>query len=65
VIPALGKQKQGDHELEASLGYIVRPCLKKKKKKSGRVAQEVECLPWKNKAQSSNLSTIKKKKKKK
>jgi hypothetical protein len=30
IIPALGKLRQEDHELQASLGYLVRPCLKTK-----------------------------------
>jgi hypothetical protein len=32
VIPSLGRLKQEDHKLEASLDYIGRPCLKTKKK---------------------------------
>jgi hypothetical protein len=30
---ALGKKRQEDHRLKASLGYIERPCLKKILKK--------------------------------
>jgi hypothetical protein len=30
VIPALGRLRQEDLKLEASLDYIVRPCLRKK-----------------------------------
>jgi hypothetical protein len=32
IIPALGRLKQEDHEFEASLNYIVRPCFKTKRK---------------------------------
>jgi hypothetical protein len=32
VIPALGIWRQEDHEFEACLGYMVRPCLKNKQK---------------------------------
>jgi hypothetical protein len=32
VIPAFGRVRQEDYEFEASVGYIMRPCLKIKKK---------------------------------
>jgi hypothetical protein len=35
TIPALGTLKQEDSKLETSLGYIVRPISKKKKKMQG------------------------------
>jgi hypothetical protein len=31
--PVLSKLRQEDKDLEASVNYIVKPCLKKKKKK--------------------------------
>jgi hypothetical protein len=33
IIPALGRLKQEGLEFKVSLGYIVIPCLKKKKEK--------------------------------
>jgi hypothetical protein len=32
VTPALRRQRQKDREFKASLSYMARPCLKKKKK---------------------------------
>jgi hypothetical protein len=34
IIPALGRLRQQYRELEASLGNIARPCLKKKTEKN-------------------------------
>jgi hypothetical protein len=35
VIPALKRLRQEDHKFEASLGYTVRPCLKRASKIKG------------------------------
>jgi hypothetical protein len=35
--PSIGRLRKEDQEFKASLGYIARPYLKKKKKKSGAI----------------------------
>jgi hypothetical protein len=38
VIPVLGRITQKDHKFEASLGYTVRLCLKKGRKKKSLIS---------------------------
>jgi hypothetical protein len=47
VILALGKLKQKDLNFQVSLGYIVRPCLKKKKKKNQDILVTYTPFFWK------------------
>jgi hypothetical protein len=38
MIQALGMLRQEDHELQVSLGYLVRPCLRAKRENRGEGA---------------------------
>jgi hypothetical protein len=40
VIPALCRPRQEDHEYQASLIYIARPCVKKPKRKQDKKKEE-------------------------
>jgi hypothetical protein len=41
VIPALGRLRQEDLKLEANLGFIVRLCAKKEKRKKPKVGENI------------------------
>jgi hypothetical protein len=36
ITPTHGRLRQEDHEFDASLGYILKPCQKKEKEREGR-----------------------------
>jgi hypothetical protein len=42
VILALGRQRKENHEFQASLGYLVRPYLKKKVKEKEKIKKEMK-----------------------
>jgi hypothetical protein len=65
IIPAFRRWRQEKPKFQASLGYIFRDCLKKKKKKKKWVqvlAQVIDCLPSKPEALGISPSTTKQKK---
>jgi hypothetical protein len=45
IIPALGRLRWEDCEFEVSLGYIMRPCPKKARKKREKGCYEHLCEP--------------------
>jgi hypothetical protein len=41
IIPAFGRLRQEDHEFKTSLGYVAKPCLKKRKRKKKERKEKV------------------------